>query len=108
MSAALAITVEEIKRRIDADPKTLPSYVFFEIAKAAYERERKETYPFPTKGPAAIGTQEDDCVAAPARSSSPAPVDRPERRLHRVSAAPRPAPTNKRVDGSGTGCVSNT
>jgi hypothetical protein len=51
---SLVIPVEEIKRRIDANPKALPSYVFFEIDKAAYERETKETYPFRTKGLAAI------------------------------------------------------
>lgn len=45
----LAISVEEIQRRIDTDPKTLPSYVFFEINRAAYERETKETYPFRTR-----------------------------------------------------------
>ena len=45
----LAIPIEEIKRRIDADPKTRPSYVFFEIDRTAYERETKETYPFRTK-----------------------------------------------------------
>jgi hypothetical protein len=39
----LAISVEEIKRSIDGDPKTLPSYVFFEIERAAYEREMKDT-----------------------------------------------------------------
>ncbi len=46
----LVIPVEEIKRRIDANPKTLPSYVFFEIESATYDRETKETYPFRTKG----------------------------------------------------------
>ena len=45
----LPMSVDEIKRRIDADPKTLPSYVFFEIDRAAYERETKETYPFRTR-----------------------------------------------------------
>ena len=48
----LAIPVEEIKRRIDAAPKTLPPYVLFEIDRAAYERETKETYPFRTKSAA--------------------------------------------------------
>ena len=46
----LVIPIEEIKQRIDADPKMLPSYVFFEIDKADYERETKETYPFRTRG----------------------------------------------------------
>ena len=45
----LAIPVEEIKRRIDADPKTVPPDVFFEIDRTAYERETKATYPFRTK-----------------------------------------------------------
>jgi hypothetical protein len=46
----LVIPVEQIKQRIDADPKVLPSYVFFEIDRAAYERETRETYPFRTRG----------------------------------------------------------
>jgi len=45
----IAIPTEEIKRRIDANPKTLPSYVFFEIDKPTYERDTKQTYPFRTK-----------------------------------------------------------
>jgi hypothetical protein len=45
----LAIPAEEIKRRIDSDPKALPPYVFFEIERAAYERETKQTYPFRTR-----------------------------------------------------------
>jgi hypothetical protein len=44
----LAMSVEEIKQGIDGDPKRLPSYVFFEIDRAAYERETKEAYPFRT------------------------------------------------------------
>jgi hypothetical protein len=47
---SIVIPVEKIKQEIDADPKALPSYVFFEIDKAAYERETKETYPFRTRG----------------------------------------------------------
>jgi hypothetical protein len=46
----LAIPIEEIKRRIDANPKELPSYVFFEIDRPSYQRETKEAYPFRTKG----------------------------------------------------------
>jgi hypothetical protein len=42
----LAIPTEETKRQIDANPKALPSYVFFEIDRSRYERETKETYPF--------------------------------------------------------------
>jgi hypothetical protein len=45
----LAIPIEQIKRRIDANPKELPSYVFFEIDRATYERKTKETYPFRTR-----------------------------------------------------------
>jgi hypothetical protein len=45
----LVIPIEEIKRRIDEDPKTLPWYVFFKIDRTVYERETKETYPFRTK-----------------------------------------------------------
>ena len=46
----LVIPVEEIRQRIDEDPKALPPYVFFEIKRAEYERETKETYPFRTRG----------------------------------------------------------
>ena len=45
----LAMSVDEIKRSIDADLNTLPAYVFFEIDRAAYERETNETYPFRTR-----------------------------------------------------------
>lgn len=47
---SLVIPIEEIKQRIDADPKALPSNVFFEIDKTDYERETNETYPFRTRG----------------------------------------------------------
>jgi hypothetical protein len=43
------VPAEETKRRLDSDPSVLPPYVFFEIGKAAYERETKETYPFRTR-----------------------------------------------------------
>lgn len=46
----LVILIEAIKQRIDEDPKALPPYVFFEIDRAAYERETKETYRFRTRG----------------------------------------------------------
>jgi hypothetical protein len=55
----LAMSIDEIKRRIEADPKTLPSYVFFEIDRAAYERETKETYPFRTRDVQALHRKED-------------------------------------------------
>ena len=35
----LAVSVAEIKRRIDGDPRHCPLYVFFEIDKAKYEHE---------------------------------------------------------------------
>ena len=47
---SLVIPREEIKQRIDANPKALPSYVFFEIDRRDYERETNETYPFRTRG----------------------------------------------------------
>jgi hypothetical protein len=55
----LAMSIDEIKRRIEADPKTLPSYVFFEIDRAAYERETKETYPFRTRDVQPLHRKED-------------------------------------------------
>jgi hypothetical protein len=55
----LSMSIDEIKRRIEADPKTLPSYVFFEIDRAAYERETKETYPFRTRDVQPLHRKED-------------------------------------------------
>ena len=45
----LAISIAEITRRMDSDPKTLPPYVFFEVDRATYERETNEPYPFRTR-----------------------------------------------------------
>lgn len=59
---SLAIPAEEIKSRIDGDPKTLPSYVFFEIDRAAYERETKETYPFRTRDVQPVNRKGDPAV----------------------------------------------
>ena len=67
---ALAIAVEEIKRRIDGDPKTLPSYVFFEIDRAAYERETKETYPFRTRDVQSVNRKGDRAVTCSASAGN--------------------------------------
>jgi hypothetical protein len=38
----------EVRRRLDAEPKRLPEYIFFEIDKATYQQETSTTYPFRT------------------------------------------------------------
>jgi hypothetical protein len=66
----LAMSADEIKRRIDADPKTLPSYVFFEIDRAAYERETKETYPFRTRDVQPLNKKGDIAVTCSASAEN--------------------------------------
>jgi hypothetical protein len=62
----IVIPIEEIKRGIDANPKSLPSYVFFEIDKSSYARETGEAYPFRTKNIVVIpDPKERRCAAAP-------------------------------------------
>jgi hypothetical protein len=46
---SIVIPIEEIKRRLDSEPNVLPSYVFFEITKAVYDRDTKAPYPFRTR-----------------------------------------------------------
>lgn len=44
----IVIPEDEVRRRLDAEPKRLPEYVFFEIDKATYQQETSTTYPFRT------------------------------------------------------------
>jgi hypothetical protein len=66
----LAMSVDEIKRRIDAEPKTRPSYVFFEIDRMAYERETKETYPFRTRDVQLLNSNGDRAVTCSASAGN--------------------------------------
>ena len=66
----LAMSVDDIKRRIDVDPKTLPSYVFFEIGRGAYERETKETYPFRTRDEPPLNRKGDRTVTCSASAGN--------------------------------------
>jgi hypothetical protein len=66
----LPMSVEEIKRQIDADPKALPFYVFFEIDRAAYERESKETYPFRTRDVQSVNRKGDRAVTCSASAGN--------------------------------------
>jgi hypothetical protein len=44
----VAISVEDIKKHLDANAESLPSYVFFQIDATAYQQETAQTYPFHT------------------------------------------------------------
>jgi hypothetical protein len=43
---SIAVPIEETKRNLDQNHKTVPPYVFFEVSPSVYQRETKQTYPF--------------------------------------------------------------
>jgi len=45
----MTVNVDDTKRQLDRRPRTVPSYVFFEISKAVHDRETRERYPFRTR-----------------------------------------------------------
>lgn len=48
---SIVIPIDDTRQQLDSAPDTLPSYVFFEIDRATFERETKQTYPFRTRRP---------------------------------------------------------
>jgi hypothetical protein len=44
----VVVSIEDIKRSLEDSPKSLPTYVFFQIKPKIYEQEIKQTYPFRT------------------------------------------------------------
>ena len=43
---SIAVPVKEIERDLDAKPKVLPPYVFFEVSATVFQQETKQPYPF--------------------------------------------------------------
>ena len=43
---SIAVPVKEIERDLDAKPKVLPPYVFFEVSATVFQQGTKQPYPF--------------------------------------------------------------